>query len=87
MKLKHEDLYNTYYKQKMDLMLVLRQQQAGKPAPALRDESAVLADFLAFIRAGCSGNERVIIVANSLRLLTLLWQKCHPEDLAIFTGD
>lgn len=68
-------------------MMVLGQQQAGEPAPPLKDESAVSADFLAFIRSGCSGNERVIVVVNSLELILLLSQKISPKDVDMIAGE
>jgi hypothetical protein len=84
-RLQYEELYNKY-KQKMDLLKVLKQQQQQQqPPPAA--EAAVLADFLAFLRAGLPNDEQVIIVANSTELLPLFCKKISTEDMAMIAGE
>ena len=83
MRLKYQDLYYKY-RQKVDLLKGLKQQEDQPPA----SEPSVLADFFAFLRAGgVSSGEQVVVVANSTELLSLLRSKAAPQDLAMIAGE
>jgi hypothetical protein len=87
-KLKYEDLYYKY-KQKTNLLMALKQQQQlGQRLPAANEET-VLSDFFTFLKAGGVGvrkEEQVVIVANSVGLLSLLQLKASSDDLALIAG-
>ena len=83
MRLKYQDLYYKY-RQKVDLLKVLKQKEDQPPA----SEARVLADFFAFLRAGgVKSGKQVVVVANSTELLSLFHSKAAPEDLAMIAGE
>ena len=83
MRLKYQDLYYKY-RQKVDLLKGLKQQEDQPPA----SEPSVLADFFAFLRAGgVSSGEQVVVVANSAELLALFRWKATPRDLSMIAGE
>ena len=83
MRLKYQDLYYKY-RQKVDLLKGLKQQEDQPPA----SEPSVLADVFAFLRAGgVSRGEQVVVVANSTELLPLLRSKATLQDLAMIAGE
>ena len=83
LRLKYQDLYYKY-RQKVDLLKVLKQQEDQPPA----SEASVLTDFFAFLRArDVGGDNQVVVVANSTELLPLLQSKAPPQDLAMIAGE